>query len=328
MKSLTKKYIFKLGNYFLGYRLKYIIAHAQVRWNSSNIHKKQYDLVFVSPEKGWILDGICQEIDRYYSGKTEFRYSISNLPAAKAYFFSHYSLFASAILANPHILNSINLIYYTHPRVFAMNSACAEMLQSLGLKSSKVQALVGAANRNLFMPAVSKTGERPCIGFCLGFKGHQHYRERKNYDLIVELIKIIDGADVMIVGKDWSQYERFYELQELPYFRYVEVPYEQYPTYYQQMDVFVSASKLEGGPIPLIEAMMCNVFPVVSYTGFAPDIITHGENGFLFDVDASPKAIYDLIQQALTLQIDVRKTVEHLTWENFSREIQKAIVSV
>lgn len=346
MKNLTKRYIFKLGSYFLGFKFKYIIAYAKAKLIFSSANKKEYDLVFVSSEKGWILDGICHEIDEFYAGRTVFCYSIRRLPEAKAYYFSHYSLFSSALLANPNILNSINLIYYTHPKdigqtsqeliyalnlsnkVFAMNSACAEMLQSLGLKPSKVQALVGAADRNIFTPVEFKTREHPCIGFCLGFRGHQHYRERKNYDLIVELIKIINSADVMILGKNWHQYERFHELEKLPYFRYVEVSYEQYPDYYQQMDVFVSASKLEGGPIPLIEAMMCNVFPVVSNTGFAPDIITHGANGLLFGVDASPETIYGLIQQALSLRVDVRKTVEHLTWENFSREIQKAIAPV
>ena len=346
MKNLARKIIFKLGTFLFDFRFKYIVAQAQAKLISLSANKKEYDLVFVSPEEGWILDGICHEIDKFHDGKTVFYYSIRSLPKAKTYFFSHYSLFSSALLANPHILNSVNLIYYTHPKyigqasqeliyalnlttkVFAMNSACAEMLQSLGLKPSKVQALAGAADRNIFTPVEFKTREHPCIGFCLGFRGHQHYRERKNYDLIIELIKIIDNADVMILGKNWHQYERFPELKKLPYFRYVEVSYEQYPAYYQQMDVFVSASKLEGGPIPLIEAMMCNVFPVVSNTGFALDVITHGKNGFLFDVDASPETIYSLIQQALTLRVDVRKTVEHLTWENFSREIQKAIAPV
>ncbi len=341
MKSLMSKVLLKISDYFLGFEFKYFIAHVRFKMSRKVVGNKQYDLIFISPEKGWIIDGICKEIDKYYSGRTAFRREVADLPTSRIYFFPHYTFFCSAILSSPHILGSINIVYYTHPRdvrrgdqeliyvlnlstmVFTMNSACSRMLQSMGLKPSKVQTLVGAADKNLFIPIVSKAiVEKPCIGFCLGFRGHQHYRERKNYDLIIELVKIINDANVVILGKDWSQYERFCELRELPYFHYIEVPYDQYPTYYQQMDVFVSVSKLEGGPIPLIEAMMCNVFPVVSNTGFAPDIITHGENGFLFDVDASAEAIYELIKQALTMKVDVRKTVEHLTWENFSQEIQ------
>ncbi|MBD1845976.1 glycosyltransferase [Cyanobacteria bacterium FACHB-63] len=91
------------------------------------------------------------------------------------------------------------------------------------------------------------------------------------------------------------------------------------------MDVFVSASRLEGGPIPLIEAMMCNVFPVASDTGFSTDIIRHGENGFIFDVEASTDTICAYIEQAFTMDVDVHTTVKHLSWKNFSLDVQKLL---
>ena len=308
-----------------------------------------YDIVFVSPEPGWILDGICKEIDKYYQGRTKFVYSINSLPYAKAYFFSHYSLLKPACLGNPHIIASNLVVYHTHPReidqssqefiyflnkttrVFTMNSTNKELLCNEGLKKRKISVLHGGADANIFTPRSNylNINQRKCIGFCLGFRGHEHYRERKNYDLIIDLVKKLQSNfDVLIVGKDWHEYERFPEIVALPHFRYVEAPYSEYPQLYQQMDIFVSASKLEGGPIPLIEAMMCNIFPVVSNTGFAPDIIRHGENGFLFDVNASVETIYELIEQAINMDVDVRKTVEHLTWENFSLEVQKAMFAV
>jgi glycosyltransferase involved in cell wall biosynthesis len=345
MKSLVRKIALKLSDRFFGFKFKYYITYVKAKLDYSNSNSRKYDLVFVSPEKGWILDGICKEINRYYPGDTAFVYTIESLPPSKAYFFSHYSLLSPAILANPYILGSRKFVWYTHARsigtldselvyvlnqsstVFTTNSYNQKLLISSGLNPHKVAVALGGADETLFVSPMSIRKNRPCIGFCLGFRGHQGYRERKNYDLIVELIKVIQNADVIILGKNWSQYERFGELKKLPYFRYVEVPYAEYPAYYQQMDVFVSASKLEGGPIPLIEAMMCNVFPVVSNTGFAPDIITHGKNGLLFDVNASVATIYGLINKALTLQVNVRETVEHLTWKNFSEEIQKAIKS-
>ena len=76
----------------------------------------EYDVVFVAPEAGWILDGICKEIDKYYQGKTKFVYSANSLPYAKAYFFAHYSLLKPAIFSNPHIVGSKIAIYHTHPR--------------------------------------------------------------------------------------------------------------------------------------------------------------------------------------------------------------------
>jgi glycosyltransferase involved in cell wall biosynthesis len=82
-------------------------------------------------------------------------------------------------------------------------------------------------------------------------------------------------------------------------------------------------SNLEGGPIPLIEAMMSNAVPVASRTGFAPDLIRNGGNGFIFDLDASAERIAKLIEAAFTLPGDIRKTVEKYDWDRFSASIIK-----
>ena len=37
--------------------------------------------------------------------------------------------------------------------------------------------------------------------------------------------------------------------------------------------------------------MMSNCVPVASKTGFCPDIINHGQNGFLFDINAGYKEV-------------------------------------
>jgi glycosyltransferase involved in cell wall biosynthesis len=335
--------------HLLGFRSPYIAATIKSKFvallSCSSLNDKEYDLVFVCPAQGWILEGICKEINRYYIGKTTFCYETKKLPYSKAYFFAHYSLFLSAFLDSSHILNSKNIVFYTHSRdigcsnnvlsyilnhchqVFAMSSSNKKLLHSIGVNPKKVTVFFGGADEKLFTRKrkISIPKEVPCIGFCLAFQSHHHHRERKNFDLIIELIKLIDQANVIILGRNWHKYERFHEIQNLSYFRYIETTYEEYPNYYQQMNVFVSVSKLEGGPIPLIEAMMCNVFPVVSNTGFAPDIITHGENGFIFEVDASVDAIYNLVKKALKIDVEVRETIKHLTWESFSFDIQEAI---
>ena len=82
-------------------------------------------------------------------------------------------------------------------------------------------------------------------------------------------------------------------------------------------------SSLEGGPIPLIEAMMGNAVAVASRTGFAPDLIRHGENGFIFDLDASPAAIAEMIEAAFLLEADVRAGVEQYDWDHFSAAVVK-----
>jgi glycosyltransferase involved in cell wall biosynthesis len=67
--------------------------------------------------------------------------------------------------------------------------------------------------------------------------------------------------------------------------------------------------------------MMSNAVPVASRTGFAPDLIRHGKNGFLFDLDASAKEIAGMIEAAFDLPTDVRETVERYDWDAFSAAI-------
>ena len=86
------------------------------------------------------------------------------------------------------------------------------------------------------------------------------------------------------------------------------------------MDVFLSPSAVEGGPLPLLEAMASNCVPVTSRTGFAPDVITHGQNGFLFDAGATTAEVCALVESAFRVTTDIRSTVAHLTWERYARD--------
>jgi glycosyltransferase involved in cell wall biosynthesis len=181
-----------------------------------------------------------------------------------------------------------------------------------GLPEDKTAVVLGAADPELFRFHERGNGQ---IGLSSSFY------ERKNPDSLLEVIKLLPHRDFLLLGRKWNQYALFEEMKALPNFTYVRAPYRDYPDIYSTFDVFLSMSSLEGGPIPLIEAMMSNAVPVASRTGFAPDLIRHGKNGFIFDLDASPERIAKLIEAAFDLHANVRKTVERYSWENFSAAI-------
>jgi glycosyltransferase involved in cell wall biosynthesis len=295
------------------------------------------DIVFViyPGNRGWILEAICQEIAKYFPGNCSFHYSTHYLPSAEAYFFSHYSLLPLCLRESPWIERSQLLVWYTHPKsledidvtdqelyqslskatkVICTCSSFVNFLKAKGIDLNILTFILGGADPDLFLGHHRGAG---AIGFSTA------YYARKSPDLILEIIRQMPHKDFILLGKRWHQYERFPELVSLENFCYVEAPYAEYPKHYAAMDVFVSPAQLEGGPISLIEAMMCNIVPVASRTGFAPDIITHGKNGFLFDVGSDAKVVCELIEKAIDIQTDIRKTVEHLSWRNFSLEIQK-----
>ena len=74
-------------------------------------------------------------------------------------------------------------------------------------------------------------------------------------------------------------------------------------------------------PVPVLEAMMSNCVPVASKTGFCPDIIDHGNNGYLFETDASYSDVIPLIEEAFTNKNNIRETVLQYTWQNCSKKI-------
>ncbi len=127
----------------------------------------------------------------------------------------------------------------------------------------------------------------------------------------------------LILGKDWEKFSLIDDLMLNGNVEYINAKYEDYPNYYKKINVFLSTSFLEGGPIPLIEAMMSNCIPVVSDVGFCPDIIKNGVNGFLFDpCNAGPAEISKLIIKAFDMtNINIRKTVLKYNWNAFSKNI-------
>ena len=73
-----------------------------------------------------------------------------------------------------------------------------------------------------------------------------------------------------------------------------DVPHRQMPEFYRQLDVIVVASRNEGEPLTLIEAMACGCYPVCVNVGIVPELIEHGRNGYIV-----PERTIDAFQNAL-----------------------------
>ncbi len=198
-------------------------------------------------------------------------------------------------------------------KVITMGSRARDDLIAKGVQPDRIAYVLCGADPDFF-----KGHERSAAGL-VGFSAA--YYLRKDPDRIFEIVEAMPHRSFLLLGRDWEAYPKFSDLIALENFEYVTAPYADYPALYKRMSVFVSPARLEGGPIPLIETMMENIVPVASDTGFAPDIIEHGRNGYIFPVDAEVGHVCDLIDQAFENRQDIRKTVRHLTWQNLARQI-------
>lgn len=68
--------------------------------------------------------------------------------------------------------------------------------------------------------------------------------------------------------------------------------------YLQAADVFIFPTDYEGFSLALVEALACAMPVVVTAVGAAPDLIRHGENGFLF-APKDPAALLSALNGAL-----------------------------
>ncbi len=338
----------KKGN--LQERLYFLIFH-KWKYGIAILRSKLYKnvkstriekIIYVAREKDkdWIFGAKVRRLSRYSSLNATAYYhnKLRNLPDADGYYYIYQNYFCRCIRSTPNVLNKKNIVMFTHPTwskkyskthvvwclnkadsVICLNSEIKEYLEEIGVKSNILKVMHIGTSSEFFYYHERKDGG---IGFCSNFG------TRKNPDLIFNLVRNMPDKKFYLIGRNWEDYNKFKELSQLPNFTYYNnMPYESYPDLYSKIDVFVSPSTLEGGPVPVLESMMSNCVPVASKTGFCPDIIAHGENGFLFEIDSKYQDVIPLIEQAYTLKTNVRNTVLEYTWQNCSKKIDDLFIN-
>lgn len=328
-------------NNFFEFKYKFVLGRIRSFFSSKTILNK-FLFVTHAGSEDWILGAKARRLSRNFTGDSDVLYTgeFKNMPKVSGAFFLHQNYFAKALRYNPHLRESRNIVMFTHPQwnkfysrnhiayalqsayhVVCLNSSVKEELQSIGVPAEKISIFHMASDPSVFsIKAPDKTNT---VGFCC------YYSERKNPELIYDLVFAMPHCNFILIGQNWQNYPKFNELLAAANFTYYgDEDYSKYPELYAKMNVFVSASHLEGGPVPLLEAMMCNIVPVSSTTGFCPDIITHGENGYLFDSENDGAAVVSgLIDKALHLNVDVRNDVVSHSWENYGKKIYDLAMS-
>lgn len=313
----------------------YQLPYALARFRRPPVSDLRADLVCVLPPQrspSWILHAICHEILER-SPIAGLACPIDRpLPLASAYFFSHWRFLSTSLLRGDRLPGK-TLVFFTHPScpdgtidanaeemfvlrradcVVSMSQMFRDALRDAGIPDERLCTATIGADPRFFQPHARSNG---AVGVCAAFY------ERKHPERLLNVARELPHRHFVLLGRGWRTWSRFSELQSLPNFTYDERPYTDYPSFYNGIDVLLSTAVLEGGPVPLLEAMMCNCVPVASITGIAPELIRHGDNGFLYPTDAPAHVIAEMIELAFACTSDIRSTVQHLTWDRFARQI-------
>ena len=145
------------------------------------------------------------------------------------------------------------------------------------------------------------------------------YKKRKNPKMVLEVVSRNLDFEFTLIGLNWEFSQEFVHLKALPNFTYLQFSY---PTYFQCLEenhIFLSLSSLEGGPLPMLETMACNLIPVCTQTGWASDVIEDGQNGFILRENYNSSSVRTALIKARILDLDIRSTIRQYTYERYIR---------
>lgn len=198
-----------------------------------------------------------------------------------------------------------------------------------GLPKERIFRLPYGVDAKKFRPpsAGERTELRRRLGIppahvAVGFFAKQSSNEmqRKGTDIfsaaVVALHKEIDFLTVVIVGPGWDGFVRSLAASGLHclYYPFIQTT-EELAKIYRVLDFYWVTARVEGGPVPLLEAMSSGVCCLSTPVGLAPDIIQNGTNALLLETEQSAQFVAQTVQlarnpsQRLALGRNARETI-------------------
>jgi len=178
-------------------------------------------------------------------------------------------------------------------------------LISRGVPAERIILFPNGVDTSVFRPPIKseRSQLRREMGFApdeivIGFSGQpgRDHGWRKGLDVFIDALKILAGQGKRIVvvvgGPGWvaalaeiramgiKAYQRSYVLNA-----------EDGAPMYRVLDFFWVTSRIEGGPVPLMEAMSSGVCCISTKVGIAPEIIKDGINGFLVNIEDATQIV-------------------------------------
>ena len=148
------------------------------------------------------------------------------------------------------------------------------------------------------------------------------FYQRKNPDLILEVISRNPSLTFTILGKGWNKWEKFPHLVSLDNFKYMSFSYTDYPQVLGSHRIFCSLSLIEGGPVPLIESLAAGLKVVTTDTGHVRDVLSHPRRYNILSHGANSQEVSISLKEALCDVSQDRIDVTRFDFQNYLRKIR------
>ena len=298
-------------------------------------------LIGVWANRNWILGNWLKEVrirapkifsivwlPFIFAGKREIEKFIPKiLPNRQSYFFSYLTIFESYLKKNSDKISNRSLIMYPHNepelgsldhqakilnKAFAVYFFCsfdANQLIKVGLKRDKVRIAHCAVDVDCVLTDIYHREPNMVV---LASK----YGPRKGLEILPEIIKNRPDLNFVCLGRGWENFIASTKIDKLPNFTYIELNKQSRNEFFSKASIFLSLSNLEGGPVPLIEAMAMGVYPIATKTGFALDLIVQQSNGQLISTKPTVPEVLAALDAAISMP--GQTPFRELTWDRIT----------
>ncbi len=153
---------------------------------------------------------------------------------------------------------------------------------------------------------------------------------------VVEKLSLNNDIHVMLTGPARGYVKKRLDNANIKYSHIYLENYLDIIKYYQILDLYIISSRIEGGPMSLLESLACGVPLVSTKVGMVPDFIVDRVNGALADVDDVKSLILrsEEIINNKEIQQNIRnngvKSISNLDWsiivERYFNELFKSFL--
>lgn len=147
----------------------------------------------------------------------------------------------------------------------------------------------------------------------------------KGPDIFIETLSLlkpkIPDLFVLLSGPARGYVKSELDKLNIPYKHCFLRDYKRIGELYHCLDIYLVASREEGGPKSILESMICGIPLVTTRVGQATDIVKHGENGWMVDIDdvnglvASVEHILNHPEQMANIKIAALSTAKAHTYD-------------
>ena len=235
-----------------------------------------------------------------------------------------------------HVTNWQKLIPITEKSdvIMMVANEWKEFVCQQGVPEEKLCLFNNGVEKSKFYPTGDRLAARKKLGInsatlLIGYsaKYTSNTDGRKGVNILLKALKNLGSKGekfgVLITGPGWDKVVKeikSYGINEVYYFPFL--PDRLMPTCYNALDLYVVTSKVEGGPVPVLNCMACGVPVVTTPVGIVKDYIEDGNNGLIVpkdDVEATANAISRLLKseelRANLAKAGLTTINNYLTWD-------------